>query len=71
MAKSMVTLKDVYEIVQRVEDKMDAQFSDHVKRIRENESFRARATAIFSFLSIFSGVVASYVWERLKGGNGQ
>lgn len=62
-----ISLKDVYEIVNRVEDKMDAQLADHNKRIDSLENNQAKAFGVLSVITVFVSAGASYLWDRLLG----
>lgn len=62
-----ISLKDVYEIVNRVEDKMDAQLADHNKRIDVLENNQAKAFGVLSVITVFVSAGASYLWDRVLG----
>lgn len=68
MAKNnRVTLKDVYEVVNRLEDKMDTRLKDLEDRVETNESFRNRFLGIAAVIGAFAGGAASIFWERITG----
>lgn len=62
MSEQRITQRDIYEIVQRVEDKMDKKFEDHEERIRKNESTR---TQLFTIAGVISFVI-SFLGEEIK-----
>lgn len=65
--KSNVTIDDIYRIVQRVEDKMDSRLKDVENDVDNLKSFQNKALGIVSLVGIFSGTIASFVWERIVG----
>ncbi len=67
MNKSTVTLKDVYDIVDRLENKFDDQYKDHETRIRGMEAFQNRAFGILSLVAAFSGVITNFIWAKFTG----
>lgn len=67
MSRSNVTLKDLYDVQERIEAKLDKQFKDHEDRIRSIERYQNRAVGFISLIAIFSGAIASYVWNKITG----
>ena len=67
MTKQSVTLRDVYDIAERLETKFSEKFSDHETRIRMIEKFQNRALGVISFLALFSSLAANAIWDRLLG----
>lgn len=60
-----VTLKDIYEIVNRLEDKMDERLCSVEKRVDILEDFKSRILGIATIISVISGAVFSWFWERV------
>lgn len=67
MSNDKVTLKDVYEAVNRLEDKMDARFRAIEMDVESNKSFKNRALGIFSITSVMASAVWAYLFNRLVG----
>lgn len=64
---SQVHLKDVYDVVNRIEDKLDRRISNlenDVEVLKENQS---RALGILAVLSLFFSAVAGWVWNKVVG----
>lgn len=62
-----VTLKDVYTIVERLEEKLDDRFVDHENRIRVIEKFMNKSAAIVSAAMLFASAFVSFITNRLTG----
>ena len=59
------TVQDVYNIVNRLEDKMDARLCALEKCVDENTSFRYRIIGMASLAGAIAGSLASALWEKL------
>jgi hypothetical protein len=62
-----VSLRDIYEAVQRVEDKMTKRIEKVECDIDTLQGFQNRTIGIASVISTFVGVVVSYIWSRIIG----
>lgn len=62
-----ITLKDVYEAINRVEDKLDKRIEKLEMRVSSLERFEHKVAAIVSFLAVFFTLAANYVWNRFFG----
>ena len=60
-----VTLKDIYEVCNRLEEKMDKRMCHAEERIDILEDFKSRILGIATIVSVISGAVFSWLWERL------
>jgi hypothetical protein len=60
-----ISLRDVYEVVNRLEEKFDERLADHEMRIRASERFINKALAIAGLGSAFVSLAASYIWEKI------
>lgn len=70
MSKPSVTLRDIYEIVDRLEGKMDDRLSKIEGRTDSLETYRDRAVGVLSIFTLFTGFISSWIWERIiKNGN--
>lgn len=65
MANERVTLREVYDIVERIEGKFDKRFNDHEQRIRANEGWKNRAIGVAGILSAFVSIMASWLWNAI------
>lgn len=67
MAKN-ITLKDVYEVVQRLEDKMDGKFDKLDEEVKENTNFKnqliGKMTVIFAIIGISVNMVWDYIFNK-------
>lgn len=71
---SKITINDVYNVVNRLEDKMDRKFERYeeeqdkiLSRVTTIESFNNRALGVLSVVSVFVNIAASYVWNTVIG----
>lgn len=60
---SNVTLRDIQNAIERLEDKIDERLNDHEKRIRDNEGFKWKLYGAIGVVSF----IASYIWDRILG----
>ena len=57
MSEERVSLKDVLDVVNRIEDKMTKRIEDTEKRVDVLESFQSRALGILSVVTVFFSLV--------------
>lgn len=62
---SNVTLKDIYEIVERLEDKMDIRLKDVEKRVDTLEDFKGKALGVMGVVSLVGSALFSWIWGRI------
>lgn len=60
-----ITLKDVYEVVNRLESKFDERYERLDSRVSKLETFQNKALGILSVVVMFTSLAASYIWNRL------
>lgn len=65
---SQVSLKDIYEAVNRLEDKMDGRLKTAEAKIDALESIANKAVVIFSLVNIFLTAGFSWVWNKVTKG---
>lgn len=65
MSKDTVTLRDVYAVMQRVEDKMDKRFEETDGRIDKIEGFQNKLMGIASILSVLFASGISFIYNKL------
>lgn len=67
MAKNGVSLTDIYNVVNRLEDKMDKRMTELEDRVDVLENFRGWMMGVGAAISIFIGGFATWIWNRLTG----
>lgn len=74
MSSGSVTLRDVYEIMQRVEDKVDkkiAELEDKIEKqslkIDRLEAFNNRTLGVLAVGSAFVSLIATFIWNKIVG----
>jgi len=65
MTKETVTLRDVYDAVNRLEDKFSKRLDDVEDDVENLKSFQNKSLGILSILSLFVGSISSYIWSKL------
>ena len=65
MAKDNVTLRDVYDAVNRIEDKLTKRIDSVEEDVDELQSFQNRILGIATVLSVFISGAATFVWEKI------
>lgn len=60
-----ITLSDIYQVCNRLEDKMEKRFGELEDRIAAQESFRNKAIGIIGVVGTFSSVVTTWIWNRI------
>lgn len=67
MSEERVTLKDVYEVVNRIEDKMSQRIAETERRVDILESFQSRTLGVLSIITVFISLAATWVWGKITG----
>ena len=65
MTKGTITVKDVYDVVNRLEDKMDKKFEDHEGRLNKLEDVGSRILAVWGVISFVATALFTWAWNRL------
>jgi len=65
MPSDKVTLKDILEICNRLEDKMDDRLSKVEKDVDSLQGFQNKTLGILSVVTIFTSGLATFIWNRL------
>ncbi len=66
MTTNKVTLSDIYEVVNRLEDKMDKRMSDLENRVNVLESFRDNLIGKIAAFSAIVAVSITMLWDWVK-----
>lgn len=69
MVRNSITIKDIYDIVNRLEDKFDNKFTDLDNRVGKLEGFMNRAIGILGLFTTIISLTITYVWNKLIGKN--
>ena len=64
MAKN-ITLKDVYDVVQRLEDKMDGRFEKIEEEVATNTNFRNQLIGKITVVVVFIGLGINMAWDYI------
>ena len=67
MSKDTVSLRDVYEIMQRLEAKMDTKWDKHEARIVNLEDNQSKALGMLSIVTLFISGGLTFLWNRILG----
>lgn len=62
-----VTLRDVYDIVNRLEDKVDTQMEEIRTEVQEIRTWQNKAVGVLGILTLFANAAISYIWTKLFG----
>ena len=60
-------LKDVHEVVARIEDKVDKRFVDVEKRVNVVEDFQSNLTGKITVLGSIMVLVVNFLWDFGRG----
>lgn len=61
-----ITLRDIYDIQARLENKLDERLSKLEGRTDNLETYRDRAMGVLGAFSLFSGLISNWIWERIS-----
>lgn len=65
--KESVTLRDIYDAVSRLEDKMMVKIDRNETRIESLENNQSKAFGVIGFFALFISAGASYLWDKILG----
>lgn len=69
MNRDDVSLRDIYEAVSSLENKMGDRIDKMENRVDTLETFRDRTLGMVAVASVFISVVVNFIWEKLSGKN--
>lgn len=69
MSDEKITLRDIYKVVERVEDKMDARLKEVENDLDSVKAFQNRTLGIASVFATFVSLAATYIWNKIIGNN--
>jgi len=62
-----ITSKDIYEAIERLDEKMDRRFGKLEGKVDGLESFRDKVYGIGAILVLFMGGLTTWVWDKIRG----
>ncbi len=62
-----VSLRDIYEAVERVEEKMTKKIEKVECDVNDLQAFQNKALGILSVVSLFASAIASFIWDKISG----
>lgn len=69
MTDDRVTLRDVYDAINRVEDNLKKEFNGRLIKVEQDiehiKSFQNRFLGVMSIISLFLSAAATYIWNQL------
>lgn len=60
-----ITLNDIYQVVNRLEDKMDERLKLVENRVDTLEDFKGKSLGIMSAIMFVVSGIFTWIWERL------
>jgi hypothetical protein len=67
-SRDTVSLRDIYEAVERVEEKMTKRIEKVETDVNVLQGFQNRALGVVGVVSLFASAIASFIWEKIVGG---
>lgn len=67
-SRDSVSLRDIYEAVERVEEKMTKRIEKVETDVNALQGFQNKTLGVVSVISLFASAVASFIWEKIAGG---
>jgi len=62
-----VSLRDIYEAVERVEEKMSKRIEKVECDVNDLQAFQNKALGLLSVVSLFASAIASFIWDKISG----
>lgn len=63
-----VSLRDIYEAVNNLEDKMIKRIEKIESNVDSIQSFQNRLLGMVSLLSLFGSALATFIWQKIISG---
>jgi len=67
MSNDTVSMRDIYDAVQRLEDKMGQRIEKVEADVDSLKGFQNKALGILSVISLFASAIASFIWDKISG----
>jgi len=65
MTNDKITLRDIYEVVEKSNDKMDRRMCELEDRVNCLEDFKARILGMAAVIAAFVGSATAWIWKRV------
>lgn len=62
-----VTIRDVYDLIEKLDAKLERRFTRVEERVDELENFKSMALGMFAVIGLFTGGLISWVWRKITG----
>ena len=66
MTNSKVSLKDIYDVVNRLEDKMDKRLCGVESRVDILEDFKGKIVGMAAIISTIFGALVSWLFRKIS-----
>ena len=67
MPNTKITLNDIYQVVNRLEDKIDERLKDVEVRIDKVEDIQSRVIGGVAVVGLFVGGAITWFWDKIRG----
>lgn len=61
------TTKDLWDVSNRIEEKLDRKLEAIEHRLYSLESYQNRAAGIVTVIALFASAIAAWVWTKIIG----
>jgi len=61
-----VNLRDIYDIVERLENKLDVRLKDVEKRTDNLENFNSKMTGVWLGITSLISLLGSWIWTKIS-----
>lgn len=65
MNEDRITLRDIYDAVNRLEDKLSKRIDAQDKKIEKVEGFQNKALGVLSIITLLFSSLITYFWSRV------
>ena len=62
-----ITQRDIYDAIERLEEKMDRKLEKMDGKIDSLENFRDKALGVLTIFSAFVSLGATFIWQKIFG----
>ena len=62
-----ISLRDIYNAVNSLEEKLDRRFLKVEEDIENLKDFKGRLTGIMAIVSLIASGAFSYIWKKIEG----
>jgi len=65
MTKNDITLRDIYEVVEKYNEKLDKRMCELEDRVSLLENFKARVLGMAAVIAAFVGSATAWIWKQI------